>query len=261
MSRIVTQGLILVAAFLGSWAALAQVDWVGLLQPERVTNAAEARLGDLVWRRLERQAVISYDPLLTGPVDSLRKRICAVAARGSCAIRVHVIREEEINAFALPADRILVTTGLLREVESEGELAGVLAHEFAHVELRHVMNKLVKELGLAIVVSAGSGSTVVQQVLHSLSSTAYDRRMEGDADRRGVDLLVRARIDPEAFADLTYRLGGRGADPAEALRWLSTHPSSEERAMAILSRARDIDFDPQPVIEPAAWERMKGALR
>lgn len=261
MLRIVTQGLILLATFLGSWAALAQVDWIGLLRPERVTDAAETRLGDLVWRRLEREAVVLYDPLLTGPVDSLRRRICAVAQRGSCAVRVHVIREDEINAFALPGERILVTTGLLREVESEGELAGVLAHEFAHVELRHVMNKLVKELGLAIIVSSGTGSAVVQQVLHSLSSTAYDRRMEGDADRRGVDLLVRARIDPEAFANLTYRLGGRGVDPNGALRWLSTHPSSEERALAILSRARDVKVDPEPVVDPAAWEGMKGALR
>jgi predicted Zn-dependent protease len=260
MRKILTQGLVMLTVFLGSWAALAQVNWVGLFRTEQVSDAAETRLGDIVWKSIERRADIVRNPAITVPLDSIRLRLCKAAEMRECPVRVYAVREKEVNAFALPGGRILVTTALLAEVRNESELAGVMAHELAHVQLRHVMNKLVKDIGLAIIVSTTAGSEVVNQVIHSLSSTAYDRRLESAADLYGVDLLMDSHINPQPFAELTYRLGQRIDDPNGELRWLSTHPSSEERALAIVERTKDADVSPVAMIDSRGWNAMKRAL-
>jgi predicted Zn-dependent protease len=260
MLKVLRQGFVLAAVFLASWAALSQVNWVGLVRAQRVSDSAEARLGEFVWKSLDRNGQTIRTPAITAPLDTLRARLCKSARLNHCPSQVHVVRDEEVNAFALPGKRVLVTTALLQEVRNESELAGVLAHEFAHVELGHVMNKLVKEIGLAVLVSSGGGSEVVQQVLHSLSSSAYDRRQETNADLFAVDVLIDVRISPRPLADLTFRLGQRDGEIDSRLRWLSTHPSSEERALAIVERARDAKVDAQPAITPESWASMKSAV-
>lgn len=262
MTKILLHGLTLVGSFFALWFGLAQVDWMTLLRVERAADATEAQVGKAVWEYVSRSSDIDRDPALTAPLDTLLRRLCVAAGDTACPVRVYVVRDREVNAFALPDGRMLITTGLLNEVQNESELAGVIGHEYAHIEGRHVMNKLAKEIGLAVLISSstGGGADMVQQVLQSLSSTAYDRRLESESDRRAVDLLIEARIDPTPFGDLTYRLGQTGRDPATYLRWLSTHPEPEARSLAILDQAKDADVKPERVLTPSTWARMKQAL-
>ena len=262
MQKILVHGLTLVGSFFALWFGLAQVDWITLLRVERATDATEQQLGKAVWEFVSRSSDLDRTPALTAPLDTLLQRLCVAAGDPECPVRLYVVRDRMVNAFALPDGRMIITTGLLNEVQNEAELAGVIGHEYAHIEGRHVMNKLAKEIGLAVLISTntGAGTDMVQQVLQSLSSTAYDRRLESEADRRSVELLVEARIDPAPLGNLTYRLGQSGRDPATYLRWLSTHPEPEERSLAILELAKDADVKPERVLSDAAWAEMKRQL-
>lgn len=259
--RLFAQGLLVCASFLGPWAALAQVDWLRWLKPERAQVAAEEKFGALVWQEIKRKYEFVHDATIDTVVSEVRTRLCEVAAPSTCAKSVYVIREDEVNAFALPSGRILVTTGLLQEVASEEELAGVLAHEMAHVELGHVTTKLVKDLGLASILSAAAGAEAVKQALYTLSSTAYDRRLESAADLHAVDVLVRAEVEPRALADLTFRLGQRTGSTPALLQWFSTHPGNEDRAQAILEHAADQSVTPREIVTPELWRRFTDVVR
>lgn len=262
MQKLLVHGLVLVGSFFALWFGLAQVDWMTLLRVQRATDATEQQVGKAVWEYVSRSSDIDRTPALTAPVDTLLRRLCTAAGNTDCPVRAYVVRDREVNAFALPDGRMIVTTGLLNDVQNEAELAGVIGHEYAHIERRHVMNKLAKEIGLAVLISTntGGGADMVQQVLQSLSSTAYDRRLESEADRRSVELLIAARIDPKPFGDLTYRLGQSSRDPATYLRWLSTHPEPEARSLAILDQAREATVKPERVLSNATWAAMKQQL-
>lgn len=89
-----------------------------------------------------------------------------------------------MNAFSLPDGHLIVFSGLILNSDSPEELAGVVGHELAHIELNHVMKKLVKEVGLSTLISlitGNSGSDMIKETAKTLSLTAFDRNLEKDA--------------------------------------------------------------------------------
>jgi predicted Zn-dependent protease len=131
---------------------------------------------------------------------------------------------------------MVVYSGLLKAVKNDGELAGVLGHELAHMELSHVMKKLGKEVGLSVLISITTGELggdAIKEVIGMLSSSAYDRKLEKDADVQAVKYLMKAGIDHNDFANFLDRLGQEEAGVPKELSWLSTHPDSRERAKYI----------------------------
>ncbi len=121
------------------------------------------------------------------------------------------------------------------------------------------MKKLVKEIGLAVVITmtSGNGNTqVLIESLKTLTSSAYDRSLEEDADIKAVDYLIKANINPEPFADFLYSLG---SDPKteEYLSWISSHPYSKERAEYIITYSKEKDYKKEPILNSATWEQLK----
>jgi predicted Zn-dependent protease len=91
-----------------------------------------------------------------------------------------------------------------------------------------------------------------------LSSKAFDRDMEREADLKAVDYLTGAQIDPHPFAGFLY-LTGNG-ESEEAFEWLSTHPSSKERMDYVLEEIGKRQFEVKPVITASTWEKLKGKM-
>src|SRR5690606_22581823 len=105
-------------------------------------------------------------------------------------IKLHVLRKSDINAFALPDNHLVFYSGLIESAHSEAEVLGVMGHELAHLEKRHVMKKLAKELGLTAIITmttGNKGGQTIQQVVKLLSSSAYDRELEREADKTAVE--------------------------------------------------------------------------
>lgn len=158
----------------------------------------------------------------------------------------HVLNDDStINAFALPGGQIFITSGLLRRLESEGQVAGVLGHEIGHVLARHSAQRLAKSnlsnglLDAVIVATEGAGAGTAQ-VIAQLVNMSYGREDELESDLLGVCIMDAAGYDPSALIGVMRILaeaGGGGGQP----EFFSTHPNPENRVQVIENTIRNID--------------------
>lgn len=198
----------------------------------------ERQLGDRVARDLEEQVELVDDPEVQQYVQDLGDRIVQSApdAPEGMAYRFQVIdAPDQINAVALPGGYIYVFSGLMLAVEDEAELAGVLAHEVAHVTRRHIAQQLVAQLGLEVLVGLALGQDpgLVRQLATAVAAqgvfTRFSRDHEREADFYGVQYLSRAGWSPHSYARFFDKLARAGEAPA-VLAFLQTHPAPSERA-------------------------------
>jgi predicted Zn-dependent protease len=154
------------------------------------------------------------------------------------ALELHVLGSEQVNAFALPGGQVFVLTGLLRRAGDDDDVVrGVLAHELGHAVRRHGLRSIAREqaVGIALGLFFGGDDARIAALVQgasSLSSLAYSRSMEDEADAFAVELLARTGHDPSGLARF---LEGLESQPGPEL--LSTHPDSAERARAVRERA------------------------
>ncbi len=147
------------------------------------------------------------------------------------------------NAFALPDNSIVVTDDLIAMAQHPDELAGVIAHEIAHIEHNHVMKNIIRSIGAGIFFDivfggAGAGQAIAIATVN-LASLRFSREDEADADARGLQYLAAAKIDAAGFAQLFHRMEtlakALGGDEVPLL--LSSHPASAARARAAEAQA------------------------
>jgi predicted Zn-dependent protease len=253
--------IVILGGFVALFFWLRSIDWVGMFDLEKHTRDTEEKLGDLFWEHLGDEGEQVTDSLTVAAMDSMVHRLCDANAIPRERIKVHVFRADVVNAFAMPGGHLVVNSALIEDCKNPEQLCGVLAHEMAHIELRHVMKKLVREVGMSVLVNittGGGDGGQIGEVVGALSSKAFDRDMEREADLKAVDYLTNANIDPHPFADFLY-LTGNG-ESEEAFEWLSTHPSSKERMEYVLEEIGKRQFELQQVIAASTWEKLKGKM-
>lgn len=168
-----------------------------------------------------------------------------------------VFDSEMINAFTVPGGNILISTGLIRFCDSPEELAAVMAHEMGHVEERHVVSRLIKELGLDILTSGDQ--FVIGEVTGLLTSTSFDRKQEEEADLFAAELLERSSIEPRTMATLFRKLEEEmDNELMKHFEIISTHPNFSSRIKEALSYKPGDDFEALPV--DLDWEGIKAGL-
>lgn len=264
IKNLLVQGIALFAVLGSVFFILSQVNWISLLDIEKKADNTEKKLGELFLEIFTKTEKEIQDTCVINSVDSILNRICMDNRIDRKRLKLHIINKEEVNAFALPDGHLVLYSGLIMEVDSPEELSGVLCHEIAHVELNHVMKKLVKEVGLSVLVSmttGSSGSKTVQETAKMLSGSAYDRRLESEADKKAVDYLLKANIDPEALANFLYKISDVGNEFSNYLAWISTHPDSKERAGEIISLCRNKSLNFKPVLAQKTWSELKERIK
>jgi predicted Zn-dependent protease len=175
------------------------------------------------------------DIKIVEPIQQMVQELCSENKIAASSINVHVVDNKEINAFAMPGRHLVVHTGLIEFADKQEEIAGVIAHEIAHIESGHVVKKLGKEIGLSILMNltlGDIGGEVVRNALSTITSTAYDRSLEKEADLKAVDYMVAAKMNPTYLASFLEKLDKQSQTP-EVLQWVSTHPDSKERVRYI----------------------------
>lgn len=177
-------------------------------------------------------AEVCTNPALTGAVNQIVDRLVSGLEADYRQVEVRVLRDDLVNAFALPGGYVFVMTGLLAQVESAEELAGVLGHELGHVAHRHGLRRVAESLWVQVLLALVFADTGIAEQLagHAagLLSLQYGRDQERESDTFGVELLARVGIDPGRLPDFFERIGDQGV-PA----WLSTHPSPEDRVRTL----------------------------
>lgn len=259
--KIVIQGLITLFIFAASWFALSQVNWVKLFKIEKLTHHTEDKLGKLFWDFFKTTDKEITSPFVVRTVDSLVDKICEGNHLDRKKIMVHVLQKEEINAFALPGGHLVVYSGLIAASDNPEELCGVMCHEIAHIQLNHVMKKLITEVGLSALIAlttGGRGTETLSSIAKTLSSTAFDRNLEKEADITGVSYLLNANIKYEPFANFLYKLSAKENESMKYLTWMSTHPDSKARAEYILDYGKGKQTKTEAVISSETWTKLKG---
>lgn len=165
-------------------------------------------------------------------------------------IRITVIRDGDPNAFAIPGHRVIVFSGLIERANSPEMVAGVLAHELAHVELRHPMRGLVHQLGIGAALGLMFGDSSVANLGQLALLLSYSRDMEREADARGIEMLQQAGIRADGMSAFFAEIKKDGL--ADLPDFLSTHPNLDERIAATKQPATGA-----PAMSDAEWQSLK----
>ncbi len=236
-----------------------------LYSPER-----ELALGEELAHQTERSARLLNDPLVLAYVQEVAGRI----ARHSdlrMPLRVRVIDSDDVNAFALPGGHFFIHTGLLLETRSEAELAGVIAHEIAHVAARHATRQMTKVqvynwMSLPLFFVGGPVAYGIQQGLAlavPLTFLKFSRKSEIEADFLGAQYHFASGYDPAAFVDFFERMKQREKSSKSSIaKAFSTHPMTKERIRAAERTIEEVlPSQEEYVINTSEHEQMLSHLR
>ena len=263
MNKLVLQIVALIILFFSTWFVLKQIDWMKIFKIEIISNSAEEKLGNLIWKMIQETEEINNDPFVVQSVDSIVDKICLKNKIEREFIKVHIIHKDEINAFALPYGHIIVYTGLIQETDHQGALGGVIAHEIAHITENHVIKKLIKEVGISVLFDMTTNNSSVKigkEVGNVLSSTAFDRKLEKEADKIALLYLKNANIDPTYLSKFLFKLAESESDLTKYSTWFNTHPNTKERALIIQKQVRKENTTYNNVIQTQTWENLKSKI-
>jgi predicted Zn-dependent protease len=264
MKKPIIQGLITILLFFGTWYVLTQIDWMKIFKVQQVTDKTEQKLGELFWEVFKKSEKEVKNTLVVNSVDSIVTQVCKTNKIDRSKLKIHILDKEDVNAFALPNGHLIIYSGLILNSDNQEELVGVVCHEIAHIELNHVMKKLVKEIGLSVLISittGNSGAEVIRETAKMLSSSAFDRSLEKEADIKAVDYLVNANINPEPFADFLYKLSDTEHEAIKYLTWISTHPDSKDRAEYIIEYSKGKEKEYKSILSNETWDKLKAELK
>ena len=261
MKKVIGQFAVSVLIFGVVLFGFSRVDWLDVFHLHH--TVIEEKLGKMYWDLFSRTEKFMESDSIQQPLDSLLTQLCEANQIDRNKIKLHVIESAEVNAFAFPDNHLVVYSSLIHECKNEMELCGVMAHEMAHIEKGHVMKKLIKEVGLSVLVGMASGNgggEIISETAKLLSSTAYDRTLESEADDTAVKYLLKAKINPMPFGDFLHRLSEEEDLPAFT-EWISTHPDSEKRSLLIYDRAKETENSVkyQQILNITTWENLQSA--
>ncbi len=200
----------------------------------------EIALGKQMAQEVERQAKIVDDPIIAEYVSRVGQNL----VRNSDAkvpFTIKVVDSDEVNAFALPGGFFFVNTGLVLKADNEAELAGVMAHEIAHVAARHgtrqaSRGELVNYASLPLIFMGGWTGYALYQgagAIIPLGFLKFSRAFEAEADQLGLQYMYKAGYDPTAFVDFFEKIETlEKRRPGTLSKVFSTHPMTEDRIEA-----------------------------
>ena len=220
----------------------------------------EAQIGSAIMRDIRNSGQVVEDPLVNEYINQIGNKIAAQTNNGDYDFTFFVIKDSRINAFALPGGYIGIHTGLLEATRSEDELAGVLAHEVAHVTQRHIARAIHASsrqsilstaimLGAVLAGAASGSSDVMQAGMAVAQGTAmqqqinFTRSNEHEADRIGISALAGAGFNPYGMASFFNVLSRQTtrAPNERTPEFLMTHPVTSSRIAEARDRARSFE--------------------
>lgn len=138
--------------------------------------------------------------------------------------------DSTLNAFCLPGGYIFVYTGLIKYLDNEAQLAGVLGHEIAHADNRHAIDNITSQLGLSVLLSIvfGSDNNQLISIAQNLAGLKFSRNNEEEADKLSINYLYNTDYDAREANGFFKKLESK-KNAEELLEFLSTHPSPEKR--------------------------------
>jgi len=229
----------------------------------------EIALGKQLAQEVERQAKIIDDPIVAEYVNRVGQNI----VRNSDAkvpFTIKVVEDESINAFALPGGFFFVNTGLILKADNEAELAGVMAHEIAHVAARHGTRQATKAelanyMSIPLIFMGGWAGYGIRQaagLLVPMSLLKFSRGYESEADMLGLQYMYKTGYDPASFVDFFEKIQALEKKKHGAVAELfSSHPMTDDRIQAAQKNIQEnLEARPEYVVNTSEFNEVKNRL-
>jgi predicted Zn-dependent protease len=209
-----------------------------------VSVEQEIEIGRQATAQVRREMPELADAQVTGYVRGVARRLAQVAPGPKYPYSFSVLNYREINAFALPGGPVWINRGVLQAATNESQVAGVLAHEIAHIAQRHAADQLTKSLlanfGLGVLgafLGNSGGAGAAQMAAGLIANGAFlkfSRDDEREADRIGLQMLTRAGWDGRGMLELFEILRRESnRDPVAVEAFFSSHPAPKDRQAAL----------------------------
>jgi predicted Zn-dependent protease len=229
----------------------------------------EMAIGRQLALEVEQQSKLIDDPMVTEYVNRVGQNI-VLHSDAKIPFTIKVIDSDEVNAFALPGGFFYVNKGLILAADNESELAGVMAHEIAHVAARHAMENAGKGqfLGYGIlaglILTGGIAGTILQNTAglsQALAFFQFSRGAESEADLLGVQYLYAAGYDPTGMSTMFEKLASKNKKkPNTFSKLFTTHPQSIDRRDATLALVSRFPEKEEYIISTSEFQRVKAHL-
>jgi len=221
----------------------------------------EYQVGMMWARQMRAQGVVLEDPEVSDYIQEIGHSLSSRAEEGQHKFNYFVVRDPVVNAFAMPGGFIAINSGLIMVTRNENELAGVMAHETAHVTQRHLVRGMIDQTHAGLVSTAAmlaaillgatagrgdpgamEGAILAGQSAAIQHQINYTRSQEFEADRIGIGTMATAGYDPLGMATMFEELNRNSPSPdrVKAVEFLIDHPLSAERVAEARNRAEQI---------------------
>jgi len=248
--------VILVSGLIGLWLALPSIN-------DKITNAisieTEKKLGDqMIKTMLEKEVVL----------DSISKNVNeyykALDKKSKYDIKISVVKSEIVNAYAVPGGNIVIYKGMMNKIKSHEALAALLGHESTHIEQRHSLKSLTRNLAFSAVIGMIFGGNDVSSVLASnaskFSGLTYSRTLEKAADQGSTELLIEKNISLQGMVDLMVALSEADSSGLH-LEFMQTHPLTESRLDAAREAKAEQKYAEKNEKLEAIWDKIQNQLK
>jgi beta-barrel assembly-enhancing protease len=243
------------AGWLGTWlkrsAVLGFAAGATVVSGCGISTQQEVEMGAQYAAEINRQLPLVDDAQLHRYINQLGNELARYGQR-NLQYRFYVVNADQVNAFAVPGGYIYINRGLITRADNMAEVAGVLAHEIAHVEHRHGIAQMERmqtaNIGLtAAYILLGRAPSGVERaaidVGGSLVFARYSREAELEADASAIPMMMAANINPHGLVSMFQKLLAENQrNPGAVEQWFSTHPTTQDRIAQVQQM---IDQQPQ----------------
>ena len=229
----------------------------------------EIALGKQLAQQVERESKVIDDPIVAEYVNRVGQNI---VRNSDCKVpfTIKVVEDESINAFALPGGFFFVNTGLILRADNEAELAGVMAHETAHVCARHGTRQATKAelanyMTIPLIFMGGWAGYGIQQAagfLVPMSLLKFSRSYESEADMLGLQYMYKTGYDPGSFVDFFEKIQALEKKKHGSVAQLfSSHPMTDDRIEAAQKNIQDnLEARPEYVVNTSEFNDVRARL-
>ena len=237
------------------------------------TPEQDIELGQQSARQMAGELPLLNDAPTVNYVRALGGRLASHAPGHDFPYQFQVIGAREINAFALPGGFIFVNAGAIAAARNEAEIAGVIAHEIAHVALRHGTNQASKAyiaqagLGVLGAIAGGGEGAEAGEIINAIGGAGanmlflkFGRTAETQADLEGARIVAAAGYDPRDMARFFETLAAEGGGGQRVPEMLSDHPDPGNRVAAINDILPQLRLGPNPVRDTQEFQQVKARL-
>lgn len=252
---------ILIIIFGAVWAGFSYYNYDEIENPFAISLEKEAELSDFMNKHLMSDFKVIQNQALDSSIQIITDRLLSNLDSAQYEYKFHILDESETNAFTTLDGNIYIFSGLIKEVSSAEELALILAHEIGHAENKHVVDKLIKTIGIEALFSimTGGDPVLISEISKLTLSTSFDRLNEEEADDFALSLAYESQINPRRLAQFFLKMKAKDQSVLqEELEFISTHPMSNDRIKKSSDYKLPDDF--KEIAIPLDWEIVKSYL-